>query len=114
MSIEIVRTKSFDTAAKSLAKRYRSFKDDYAIFIESLQSNPHQGAELSPGVRKVRMTIRAKGRGKSGGARVITYNALISEYEGKIYLLYIYDKSEASNVRPEAIGEMLRALGLNQ
>ena len=33
------------------------------------------------------MAIKSKGAGKSGGARVITYNVLVTEEEGEVYLL---------------------------
>lgn len=58
------------------------------------------------------MAITAKGRGKSGGARVITCNALVSEQEGKIYLLLIYDKADASNIKMNAVKEIVKELGL--
>ena len=35
----------------------------------------------------VRMAIASKGRGKSGGARVITYTVIAAEMEGKVYLM---------------------------
>lgn len=63
--------------------------DGYSDFLDSLQENPFQGAELYPGIRKIRMSITSKGRGKSGSARVITANAIIAEHEGRIALLSI-------------------------
>jgi hypothetical protein len=45
------------------------------------------------------MAITSKGRGKSGSARVITANAIVAEHEGRITLLTIYDKEDASTVR---------------
>ena len=45
------------------------------------------------------MAIASKGKGKSGGARVITYNLQQqSENEVIITLMTIYDKSDISNV----------------
>ncbi|WP_152541897.1 type II toxin-antitoxin system RelE/ParE family toxin [Saccharicrinis fermentans] len=54
------------------------------------------------------MTITSKGKGKSGGARVITY--LISE-DNKVYLTYIYDKSQLENITKEQIIELLKKAG---
>lgn len=68
MSYAIFSHHDFDVAIKRLSKRYRSMADDYAAFLESLQENPFQGVELSPGIRKIRMPITSKGRGKSGSA----------------------------------------------
>ena len=47
--------------------------DDYDAFLTGLEQDPYQGTSLGKGVRKVRMAIASKGKGKSGGARVITY-----------------------------------------
>ena len=112
MSLEIIRSKSFTAEVKRLAKRYQSFIDDLQIFVNSLRENPMQGVEIAPHIRKIRMTIHSKGRGKSGGARVITCNALISEKDGKIGLLLIYDKADASNVKISVIKDIIKEIGL--
>lgn len=98
MSYSIKVSSSFAKEAKRLAKKYPSFKKDYEIFLESLQENPLQGDELTPGIRKIRMAIKSKGKGKSGGARVITYNVIAEQHNGIIALLLIYDKSDFSTV----------------
>ena len=113
MSYEISRHQDFDVSIKRLAKRYRSMADDYANLLISLQENPFQGVELCPGIRKIRMTISSKGRGKSGSARVITANAIIAENEGRIALLTIYDKADASTVKLNVIKQMARELGFD-
>jgi mRNA-degrading endonuclease RelE of RelBE toxin-antitoxin system len=79
MSFEIQTTNYFDAEAKRLAKRHSSFVDDLQDLRDNLLKNPYQGTELSPGIRKVRLTISSKGRGKSGGARVITFTYLVNE-----------------------------------
>ena len=71
MRFEIQTTSYFDAEAKRLAKRHRSFIDDLQDFQQELLKNPYQGTELSPGIRKIRLTIDSKGRGKSGGAHYI-------------------------------------------
>ena len=73
--------------------------------------NPQQGTELSPGIRKIRMAIKSKGKGKSGGARVITYNFLTAEMDGKIVLLLIYDKEDASSVKVNVLKEIIKEEG---
>ena len=113
MSYVISRHKDFDKAIKQLAKRYCSLADDYKDFLESLEKNPFQGAELYPGIRKIRMPIASKGRGKSGSARVITANAIIAEHEGHIGLLTIYDKSDHATVNVKIVRQMARELGFN-
>ena len=56
--------------------------------------------------------MSAKNKGKSHGARIITFNVLIDENSGTIHLLYIYDKEERSTISKEEISEILKELGL--
>ena len=46
--------------------------NDYNALLDELKENPYLGVSLGHGMRKVRMQISSKGKGKSGGARVIT------------------------------------------
>ncbi|MDE5844435.1 MAG: hypothetical protein K2H32_03270 [Muribaculaceae bacterium] len=108
MSFEIIITPDFEKAFKALAKRHRSLKQDILDFTKSLQENPFQGDELTPGIRKIRMAIKSKGRGKSGGARVITYTVFATEIEGIIYLIDIYDKADYSTVDVAVIQQMIK------
>ena len=80
-------------------------------FRDELLENPKQGTELSPGIRKIRMAIKSKGKGKSGGARVITYNFLTAEMDGKIVLLLIYDKEDASTAKVNVLKEIIKEEG---
>ena len=66
--------------------------------------------ELSPGIRKIRMAITSKGRGKSGGARVITYTVVTAEMQGRVYLMNVYDKSDFSSVELSIVKEIVRNL----
>lgn len=77
-----------------------------------MQENPHQGADLGNGLRKVRMSITSKGKGKSGGARVITFTAIISEDDAEILLLTIYDKSEKETITDAELKELRLKCGV--
>lgn len=89
----------FQRGAKALRKKYPSFEDDYNTFLDELEKNPFSGESLGKHTYKNRMAIASKGKGKSGGARVITYNLQQqSENEVVITLMTIYDKSDISNV----------------
>ena len=112
MSFEIITSDYFDTEVKRLSKRYRSLKDDLKLFMQELQDNPLQGVEIAPHIRKIRMAITSKGRGKSGGARVLTYNVIVSEHEGLIALLLIYDKADTPNIRINVVKRIIKDLGL--
>jgi len=112
MSCSITYSESFAKDLKCLAKHYRSIKQDYSRLLESLYDNPMQGNDLGRGLRKVRMAISAKGKGKRGGARVITYVVLVSAVDTEVKLLAIYDKSEKSNISDAEIMELRRANGI--
>lgn len=110
MNFEIIPTPDFERSFKALAKRHRSLKQDLLDFSRSLQDNPFQGVELSPGIRKIRMAIASKGKGKSGGARIITYTIVAAEMEGRVYLMNIYDKSDFSTVDLFILKDIVRGL----
>lgn len=110
MNFEIYPTPDFERQFKALAKRHKSLKQDILNFTESLEKNPFQGVEIAPGLRKIRMAISSKGRGKSGGARVITYTIIASELNGRVYLIDIYDKSDYSTVDVAVITKMIEKL----
>ena len=104
MKVSFILSDEFIRQFKRLAKKYSSLLNDYDIFKEELRKNPFQGNDLGNGVRKVRMSISSKGKGKSGGARVITLNVTQLEDDTiEITLLTIYDKSEISNVTDKYI-----------
>ena len=110
MNFEIIPTPDFEKSFKALAKRQRSMKTDLIDFARSLQENPFQGVELSPGIRKICMAITSKGRGKSGGARVITYTIVTAETAGRVYLLNVYDKADFSSVELDVLKELIQDL----
>ena len=74
-------------------------KQDYAQLLEDLHQNPFLGTELGHRLRKVRLAITSKGKGKSGGARVITYTVIFAQADAEVKLITIYDKSERDNIR---------------
>ena len=80
--------------------------------LEELEANPNLGTDLGGGLRKIRMAIASKGRGKSGGARVITFSVIISVEETEINLLTIYDKSERESISRAEIEQLLEKNGL--
>ena len=97
MKVTLVPSAEFSRQFKRLAKKYKSLGKDYKIFKKSLLDDPFQGDDLGSGVRKIRMAIASKGKGKSGGARVLTLNVLVSG-DAEVTLLTIYDKNEIENV----------------
>lgn len=112
MNYAIVVKPSFQKEAKRLNKHYASFADDFEALIEDLKQNPKLGTDLGGGLRKIRMKISSKGKGKSGGARVISFTVIVSEQDAVLNLLYLYDKSERSSISAKEIEELLAKNGL--
>ena len=102
MNVTIHLHDEFKRQFRQLKKKYRSLTDDLENFQQSLKENPFQGDDLGGGVRKIRMAIASKGKGKSGGARVLTLKVLVSD-DADITLLTIYDKNEIDNVSDDYI-----------
>ena len=75
MSYSIVPTTKFKKEAKRLVKKYPSLKTELASLNEYLSKDPARGTSLGNNTYKIRVAIKGKAKGKSGGARVITcYN----------------------------------------
>ena len=111
MSYKIKSAASFDKDFKRLLKRYVSLPDDLKLLVKELKKNPAMGTSLGHGVHKIRMAIKSKGGGKSGGARVITYvNVVIDTEEGSVYLLAMYDKSDQDTITDQAIKDLLKQI----
>jgi len=108
--MEIITTDEFKRCAKPLAKRYKSFNQDYQDLLDELEKNPRLGTDLGMGYRKVRMAIKSKRKGKSSGARVITLDTL--ELDSCLYLLFVYDKSDADSVNLDVIKKMISDMNL--
>lgn len=73
MSYNIIATHRFEKEIKRLAKKFPSLKNDFAQLIIDLTANPAKGTAIGNHCYKIRLAIESKGKGKSGGARVITY-----------------------------------------
>ncbi len=108
--MEIIATSAFIRSAKAIAKKYRSFNADYQRMMAELTENPRMGVDLGNGYRKVRMAISSKGKGKSGGCRVITLDMV--ERNGCLYLIYAYDKSDYDTVELSVIKSIVADLDL--
>jgi len=107
MSFNVLVTSDFKRDAKRLLKRYKSLKSEILKLITSLEQNPTQGNPLGNECYKIRLAIKSKGKGKSGGARIITYVRVTDE---NVYLLSIYDKSKKDNITNKELLRLLKNL----
>ena len=100
-------SEEFRNAFKRLKKRHKSLETDFEQLLASLLLDPMQGVELEGGARKVRLAITSKGRGKSGGARVIIRVRIVAD---ELQLLYIYDKADFNNINDAYLRDVMRRM----
>jgi mRNA-degrading endonuclease RelE of RelBE toxin-antitoxin system len=109
MNFNIITLGSFDKELKKLSKKYPSLKVDYANFLDEIEANPKLGTPIGKNCYKIRLAITSKGKGKSGGARVITHLLVTIEAE-TLYLLKIYDKGEQENISETELVSLLKLI----
>lgn len=107
MNFNVVPTGQFEKDLKKLSKKYPSVKEDLLNLVNDLKSNPFLGTPLSKDCFKIRLAIKSKGKGKSGGSRVITHVRVLKE---EVHLLTIYDKSDKSTVADSEIIQLLNLI----
>ena len=104
MSFKIIASDNFKKEAKRLTKKYRSLKTELEVLGQELSEAPTLGTPLGNEVYKIRLAIASKGKGKSGGARVISYVQIDDEI---VLLLSIYNKGEKDSISDKEIQKLL-------
>lgn len=107
MNFEVIPSKKFKQEAKRLIKKYPSLKNELNELAKVLSQNPEIGTPLGNSIYKVRLAIKSKGKGKSGGSRVITY--VVNENQ-EVFLLTIYDKSEFDQIDDKSIKRIIDSI----
>ena len=107
MSYKVLAIPPFNKQLKRLSKKYPSIGKDLAELGKDLSENPIQGKSLGQDCFKIRLAIGSKGKGKSGGARVITCVRIIHE---TVFLLSIYDKSDQEDLSDKELEGLLKFL----
>lgn len=107
MNFSIVLSEKFKKEARRLIKKYPSLKKELEELEQILSTHPETGTPLGFNTYKIRISIKSKSKGKSGGGRVITY--VINE-DATVYLLTIYDKSEFDSVDSKTLKRIIENL----
>jgi mRNA-degrading endonuclease RelE of RelBE toxin-antitoxin system len=107
MSFSVIPSDKFKKEAKRLVKKYPSLKAELAELNDTLANSPELGTPLGSDTYKIRLFIKSKGKGKSGGGRVITYGV---KNNREVYLLTIYDKSEYDSVDDKTLKNIIQSL----
>jgi hypothetical protein len=105
MNYSIELSTNFQKEAKRLVKKYPSLKDELAELFEELEQNPTKGIPLGNDIYKIRLAIASKNKGKSGGARALSF---VKVTETTVLLFSIYSKGEVDNLSDKEIKELIR------
>lgn len=107
MANTIGTIRNFDRGFKQLSKKYPSLKEDLKALKNILEANHAAGTPLGHDCYKIRMAVKSKSRGKSGGTRVIYYAVVDEEL---IVLLSIYDKADQESLSDKELEKLLKLL----
>lgn len=105
MSYSIELSPNFKKEAKKLINKYPSLKIELAVLFKELEENPTLVTPLGNDVYKIRLAIASKGKGKSGGARVITFVKITAT---TVLLLSIYNKGNQNSISDNEIKQLLK------
>ncbi|HEX8278788.1 MAG TPA: hypothetical protein VF540_08835 [Segetibacter sp.] len=111
MNFSVIPSDRFKKEAKRLIKKFPSLKQELANLSNTLMIEPETGTPLGNDTYKIRISIKSKGKGKSGGGRVITY---VVTDDKEVYLLTIYDKSEFDSIDDKTLRTIIGSLNLEQ
>jgi mRNA-degrading endonuclease RelE of RelBE toxin-antitoxin system len=109
----VIPTPQFKREAKPLLKKYLSLSGELRELEQQLKENAHIGDKITENTYKIRVAVKSKGKGKSGGLRVISYiifKIVADEEIENVYLLAIYDKSEFENISDKLIIERIETV----
>jgi len=107
MNYSIETTETFRKEAKKLIKKYPSLKIELIKLNNNLEQNPFSGIHLGNDIYKIRIAIASKGKGKSGGYRILTQVKVINK---KVFLFSIYNKGDIDNLTEAKINELIREI----
>ena len=111
MIFKIEATPNFARELKPLLKKYPSLKTEIRELEEKLRLEPTSGIPPGKNCYKIRLAIASKGRGKSGGARIITYVIIDDK---TVFLVSVYDKSEKGDISEIDLQKYFKTDSLNQ
>jgi len=104
MSYKVELSLNFKKEAKKLSKKYPSLKTELAHLFSQLEGDPVLGTPMGGDIYKIRMAVASKGKGKSGGARVMSF---VKVTQTTVLLFSIYSKGEKDNITDKEIEELL-------
>jgi mRNA-degrading endonuclease RelE of RelBE toxin-antitoxin system len=104
----VLFTAEFKRKAKPLSKKYHTLKDNIDNLGLRLVENPFSGESYGSNLYKIRLADESKGKGKSGGFRVMYYLAIQNKDTIDILLITIFDKAEADTIKKKDAESLLQ------
>ena len=105
MNYNVELSLNFKKEAKKLVKKFPSLKQELADLFTMLERNPTIGTFLGNDIYKIRLAIASKNKGKSGGARVISF---VKITETTVLLFSIYNKGDIENLTDKEIKRLIK------
>ena len=107
MSFNVKTIPVFERQAKRLIKKFPSLKKEIRTLVLELKDKPTKGTSIGKDCYKIRLAIASKGKGRSGGARIITHLVYKND---TVYLLTIFDKSDMENLTDKEILKLIKLI----
>jgi mRNA-degrading endonuclease RelE of RelBE toxin-antitoxin system len=107
MRYKIELSENFIKEAKKLIKKFPSLKQELGELFSALEINPTMGTPLGNDIYKIRLAIASKNKGKSGGARVLSFVKITAT---TVLLFSIYNKGDIDNLTDKEIQSLIKNL----
>ena len=105
MSYKVELSENFKKEAKKLTKKYPSLKVELAELFTELEEAPTTGTPLGNDIYKIRLAVASKNKGKSGGARVMSF---VKVTDTTVFLFSIYNKGDKDSISDKEIEELIK------
>lgn len=97
----------FSKEFKKLLKKYPSLKSDFKAILDNIEKELLLADDLGNGFKKIRINIKSKCKGSSGGGRIITYETIVSVNNKLVVFASIYNKGEYDSIDISLLKRML-------
>jgi len=105
MSYKVELSANFKKEARKVVKKYPSLKAELAGLFEELETNPTMGTPMGNNIYKIRLAVASKNKGKSGGARVMSFVKVI---DTTVLLFSIFSKGDKDSISDKEIKELIK------
>lgn len=106
----VIPTPYFESKYKRLARKFPTLDKELVNLEKELLHNPKLGEPLGSNLYKIRLSGKDKGKGRSGGFRIITYLIQESQNSIEIYLITIFDKSEETTIPKSVLLKLVNSI----